>query len=122
MILRGVSFSFWSFFTPFLCLWLGLGVPLVSIADELCHAETSAKTIHQTIKPSVAPVQAEYEHVDLSACDQHHCHCPSAHSPILHAPSSTESALVLAADVIQPFLLHPILQFIPSGLERPPKA
>ena len=122
MILRRTTFSFWSFFTPFLCLWLGLGVPLVSIADELCHAETNASAIHQTLKQSVEPAQADYDHVDLSACDQHHCHSPSAHSPILHDPSQIASLLLLASDAVPPFLLHPILQFIPSGLERPPKA
>lgn len=122
MITRSATFSFWSFFTPFLCLWLGLGVPLVSIADELCHAETNASAIHQTLKQSVEPAQADYDHVDLSACDQHHCHCPSAHSPVLHDPSQMESLPSLAAEAIPQFLLHPILQFIPSGLERPPKA
>ena len=122
MILRSVSFSFWSFFPPFLCLWLGLGVPLVSVADELCHDETRANAIHQTLKQSAEPAQTDYDHVDLTACDQHHCHCPSAHSPVLHDTSQIASLLLSAGDAIPPFLLHPILQFIPSGLERPPKA
>lgn len=115
MIRHNALYSFWLCFA----LWLGLGVPLVSMINQLSHIAPHTSTA-QTLK-QLEPAQSDYDQT-ASVCGWHHCHCPLAHAPALPNSNQAEFLSVATHNAIPPFLPAFILELIPSELERPPKA